>query len=304
MDVGEWQRRLEKTFGIDGIVGKRLLDILDAEKKYGIHIAETYHGHLVLINSFFDFYIETIQKGSKWIQENGWPKNLPNYPINILQNVTNFKSFRAADILFMNGYPLDGYALLRDIKDRAIFLGAIIHKLSDFSTLAGIKGLNTVSSENMPKIIAARKKEEQRVHDLMIGEKSALPADVISELKFWEKLFHEEVHGSKLTQAVAGGGWIRGKAPLYLYPVPNTTGMAMYMNRASEVAWLLTRTFLFLQPVENAFGKNWKSKQMILDESFRVMIQGLEKIGKKIASAFIYFVDNKFSFPENLHYSE
>ncbi|MBU4320800.1 MAG: hypothetical protein L6246_01480 [Thermodesulfovibrionales bacterium] len=304
MDVGEWQKRLEKTFSIDGIVGKRLLDIIDAEKTYGIHIAGTYHGHLVLINAFFDFYIETIQKAIKWIQENGWPKNLPNYPVNILQNVTNFKSFRAADTLFINEYPLDGYSLLRDLKDRAIFLGAIIHKLTNFSLLAGITGLNTVSRENMIKIIATRKKEEQRVHDLMIGEKSSLPSDIVSELKFWEKLFHEEVHGSKLTLAEVGVDWLKGKAPLHLEPIPNTTGMAMYMNRASEVGWLLTRTFPFLQPVENAFGEDWKSKQIILDESFRVMNQGLEKMGKKIATAFIYFVDNKFSFPENLHCSE
>lgn len=304
MNVGEWQNRLEETFSVDGIVGRRLLDILDAEKAYGVHIAKTYHGHLCLINSFFDFYIETIQKAMEWTQENGWPNDLTYYSYTVLYNVTNFKSFRAADTLFMNGYPYDGYSLLRDLKDRAIFLGSIISKRTNFSSLAGVEGFKTVSREDMKIIIAARRKEETRIHDLMIGKQSGLPPKIVAELELWEKLFHEEVHGSKFTLAEIGLDWIRGEAPLHLEPIPNETGMAMYMNRASEIGWLLTRTLPFLQPVKNAFGEDWKSKYNILDESFRVMIQGLEKMGKKIAAAFIYFADNKFAFPETLHYSE
>ncbi len=305
MDVGKWQQRLEETFSVEGIVGKRLLDILDAEKEYGVHISETYHGHLILINSFFDFYIETIQKTIAWTEKNGWPnESLPYYIFTVLYYVTNFKSFRAADILFMNGYPYDGYSLLRDLKDRSIFLGAIIHKLTNFSLLAGIEGLKTISREDMKTIISKRRKEESQIHDLMLGKKSCLPSEVLDELEFWEKLFHEEVHGSKFTLAEIGTDWMKGTAPLHLEPIPNKSGMGMYMNRASEIGWLLTRTLPFLQLTENSFGDEWKTKYHILDESFRVMVQGLEKMGKKIATAFIFFVDNKFSFPDNLYYSE
>jgi len=62
MDVGDWQKRLEETFSVDGIVGRRFQYILDAEISYGTHIAQTYHGYLFLINAFFDFYIETLEK--------------------------------------------------------------------------------------------------------------------------------------------------------------------------------------------------------------------------------------------------
>jgi hypothetical protein len=138
----------------------------------------------------------------------------------------------------------------------------------------------------------------------MIGKKSGLPSNIIAELENWEKLFHEEVHGSKFTLTEAGITWLRGKGPLQLEPIPNKFGIGMYMNRAAEVGWLLTRTLPFLQPVENAFGEEWKSKHEMLDESFRIMVQGLEKMGKKIATAFIFFIDNKFSFKERLHYHE
>lgn len=303
MNVGEWQKRLEITFGIDGIVGRRLLDILDAERIYGAHIAETYHGHLVLINSFLDFYIETFQMAMQWINQNGWSKLPPMYSYATLCNAVTFRSFRAADTLFMNGYPYDGYSLLRDIKDRAIFLAAVIHKITSFLLLEGLAD-ETVAPNNMKIIIANRRKEETRVHDLMIGKKSGLPHRIVQDLERWEQLFNQEVHGSRFTMAEIAMNWKEGNAPLHLGPIYDKSGMAMYMNRASEICWMLTRTLPFIQPAEDAFGKNWKSKHRILDDSFEHMLKSLEKMGKQIASSFTYFVKNKFAFDENLSYSE
>jgi hypothetical protein len=151
MDVGDWQKRLEEIFSFEGVVGGRLLKIIDAEKSFGAHITETYLGHLFLIDSFFDFYIESIQNAISWTQNHGWPEGKTYYAYNILYNVTNFKSFRAADILFINGYPFDGYSLLRDLKDRSIFLGSIIHQYTNFSLLEGIERFKAASLEEMQK---------------------------------------------------------------------------------------------------------------------------------------------------------
>lgn len=303
MDVGDWQKRLEETFSVDGIVGRRLQYILDAEVNYGVHIANTYHGHLFLINSFFDFYIETIKKTLEWVKKNGWPK-MPYYSYTVLYYVNNFKSFRATDIMFMHGYPFEGYSLLRDLKDRAIYLSAVIHKITNFSLLSGEEGVQTVSQDTMEQIIKNRKKEEKKVHDLIIGKKSNLPPDIFDELVIWEKLFHEQVHGAKLTFTSTWFDWIKRGRPLHVEPIPTEDDIAMYVNRASEIGWLILRTFPFLQLEVNAFGKDWKAKYIILDESFEIMIRGLEKMGKKIATAFIYFIKNKFVYPDNLHYSE
>ncbi len=34
------------------------------------------------------------------------------------------------------------------------------------------------------------------------------------------------------------------------------------------------------------------------------MVKGLSKLGKPIADALIYFVEDKFKFPDNFHYFE
>jgi hypothetical protein len=98
--------------------------------------------------------------------------------------------------------------------------------------------------------------------------------------------------------------WLRGKQPLSLGPVPHEMPVATYINRASEIGWLVLRTFPFLQFEPRAFGKEWREKWMVLDDSFRIMIESLEKMGKKIGQAIAVFANAKFTFSEGLHYHE
>jgi len=206
--------------------------------------------------------------------------------------------------LFTSGYPLDGYALLRDIKDRSIFLAAIISGITSLSKIFGYIGNIALTDETYKKLKAERKKEEFRVLDLTIRKKSGLKKDMLVVLQKWENLFHEEVHGSKLTFYSEGGKWLRGEMPLSIGPVPIEESCGMYMNRACELGWLVVRLLPYLQIAPNSFGSKWSEKWYVLDDSFRIMIKGLEKLGKKIATAFEYFIDVKFPFNPDVYYQE
>jgi len=304
MDVSTWQKRLEENFTAKDIVGGHLLDIIDMEKAYGEFVVKTFHGQSVLIDSFLSFYIETIRAAESWISCNGWPNNTPNYAAIYLFYVINFRSFRACENLLTCGYPLDGYALLRDIKDRAIFLAAIAHNITTFPRVYGYEGIKEVSTEAWEKSRKMRKEEEHRVLRRMIRAGSGLPSYIRKDLAKWEQLFHEEVHGSRCTYFSEGGNWMRGIEPLSIGPIPKNQSIAMYMNRSSEIGWLLVRVLPFLQPVEGAFGQSWIQRHKILDDSFMEMVKGLSKLGKPIADALIYFVEDKFKFPDNFHYFE
>ncbi|TAL40292.1 MAG: hypothetical protein EPN97_00135 [Alphaproteobacteria bacterium] len=298
--IRAWQERLEEHFSFDGIVGGQLSSVMDAEKKYGEYFAETFHGQNVLMDSFQGFFIETINRVYDGIIKNGWPKNCPHYAPVFLYYITIFRSFRACENLLQHGYPLEGYAMLRNVKDRVIFLAAVAHGITDFSSIHGYessKNKDRKEKENKRKI------EERRVMGLLLRKESGLSVDVVQELDAWERLFHAEVHGSKLSYAQELGYLMAGtKVP----PEPTINGesMGLYMNRVVEIAWMLTRLFPFLQPCQEAFGSKWKEKQKILDESFRFMEGGLVELEKKIGAAFITFVDKKLTFVEPFFYSE
>lgn len=304
MDVAEWQKRLEDNFTANGHVGGNLFEIFELENACGEYFATTFHGQNVLIDSFQGFYIETIQNALRWVADHGWPKGCDYYASILLYFVILFRSFRACENLLQKGYPLDGYALLRDMKDRAIFLAAVAHNITTFQQIFGYGGVKAITDEEWKKMKKNRKQEECRVLNRMIRKDSGLPEQTIEELEKWEQLFHEEVHGSKFSFFEELGSWVRGEAPLIIGPRPRELSMALYMNRASEIAWLIVRLLPYLQAEENAFGDRWREKHKILDDSFRHTQKGLSKLGKKIGDVFIEFVDKKFSFNEPFFYFE
>jgi len=308
MNVEEWEARLTETFsGPGGVIGARLLKIIEMEKAYGGRLVRTFHGHNVLADSFADFYIETLQKCNQGVHRDELPREYPDYPLTVLDYVVNFRSLRAAANLFTCGYPLDGYCLLRDLKDRAVFLAALAASATSWPALLGAEQFCTSDRLTEQEFQAARKrrvKEERRVRTVMLGARSGLPLDHLAELRRWENLFHYQVHGSSLTIAFEGIGWLRGQEGLSIGPAFNETAAATYMNRTGEVGWMLLRTLPFLQPKPRAFGEDWARKWAVLDESFRVCVLSLDKLGKPIARAIVAFVDARFAFSPDTAYGE
>lgn len=310
MNVSEWQRRLESTFSKNGIIGSKLVDIINQESEYGNYVINTFHGYGVLQDSFFDFFIETLQRANQFGRKHGIPKEAPYYNITFLTQLTNFRNFRAAENLLLKGYPLDGYALLRDLKDRAIFQAAIMKDITTFKKLRGhdiletAKGNLSSDSDLYKKAKNQQKSQERRILNLFLGEKSGFDTDTMNELNRWGRMFHEEVHGSQFTFTIEGGDWLRGKSPISIGPLPNTRAIAMYLNRSHEIGWMILRTLPVLQLEPNALGDEWSSKWHVLDDSFRYAITSFAKTGKKIGDAILKLIETKFNFDPTYVYKE
>lgn len=311
MNIKEWQKRLEDTFSFNDMVGGQLLDIFQCERTYGEYVAKTFYGQSTLIDSFQGFVIDTINESTHFVAKHGWPKNCAHYSSTIIYFVTMFRRIRACESLLLKGYPFDGYALLRDLKDRVIFLAAIAHNLTTWSALLGYgqdvppptscgKKLTKAEQQLMKK---NAENEERRLLNLIIRKKSGLDHQTRVELEKWEKMFNYEIHGAKLSFVTELYDWAIKGNPLSIGPTPKIEPLGMYMNRMCEVGWLVTRLLPYLQPVANAFGKEWQKKWEILDESFLYMQQGLGRT-KKIGNAFITFVNQKFQFKNPFCYSE
>lgn len=310
MNVSEWQRRLESTFSKNGIISSKLVDIINQESEYGNYVINTFHGYVVLQDSFFDFFIETLQRANQFGRKYGIPKEAPYYNITFLTQLTNFRSFRAAENLLLKGYPLDGYALLRGLKDRAIFQAAIMKDITTFKKLRGhdiletAKGNLSSDSDLYKKAKNQQKSQERRILNSFIGEKSGFDTDTMKELNRWGRMFHEEVHGSQFTFTIEVWDWLRGESPISIGPLPNTRAIAMYLNRSHEIGWMILRTLPVLQLEPNALGDEWSSKWHVLDDSFRYSITSFAKMGKKIGDAILKLIDTKFKFDPTYVYKE
>lgn len=303
MTIDEWHSRLADTFTVDGLVGGHLIEVHDRERDIRHHLVTTYRGQNALIDSFQSFYIETMNLATDLVSQHGWPVQPNSYALAFAQFLSLFRRYRACEILFYSGYPLDGYSLLRDVKDRTFILAGVAHNMTTLTQVLGDVPLMEDMVEWRKKTTRKRKDLEQRITKHMYGDTSGFCPSIVSELRHWDNLFHEEVHGGRLSlihevEFLAKGMLNR------VGPSSHEQAFTIYMNRSAELGWLILRLFPYLQVTERAFGEEWYRKYTILDESFRFMVQGLTSIGKKIGEAFIALVEKKFTFSQPFHYFE
>src|SRR3989442_3174279 len=137
MDISEWQDRLEQTFMENGVVGRSLLDVLAYEQAHFSYVENNFHGYLVLTNSFFSFYVDTLRLADSHRLQKGSALSAQRYGLLLLHRAISFRIFRAAENLFIRGYPLFGYALLRNLKDQAIIFAAVANRMTTYDAVIG-----------------------------------------------------------------------------------------------------------------------------------------------------------------------
>jgi hypothetical protein len=300
MNIKEWQNRLESEFLNLGPLGTELAAIAKYETLHCERITNDFHGFRVLIHSFYELYLRTLLD----IKENDIPNKVPheyrNYFLTFLTYAITFKNIRASEVLFLTGYPLDAFALLRDLCERVLFLGAIINKYTSFSLLFGADAMNEKIADEFQvynKVILLRKHQEKKAIRKMLR---GIDKDNLRELSILKKLLNEEVHSSRLSLTFS----------LYDYSQKNILGpnfnsqtCALYMNRVVEICWMLLRTLPFLQPKPGYFETSWIRKWELLDESFEFMINSLNE-GADIALAIKELISKKYPFNPSLSYFE
>jgi hypothetical protein len=307
-NIAKWQQRLEDHFSYQGIVGGRLLPlVMEQERLAGDEFITKYKGYRVIADSFLDFFAETLNAAIHARQQVGWPKDHPWYAPCVLAFVTQFRGMRAAEILSMNGYPLDGYALQRNLKDQALLIGGVVMGITSFPALAGTRGVDTLKQwdeTTRELVFRNRLKEEVSVFRKMIGASSGLDGEQIAILKRWNRLFNMQVHGAGLTNYREANAWIlQGQAPS-IGPRIDIDANSVFMNQSNEIAWMTLRILPFLQLADTPFDRTWQEKWGVLDDSFRFTIEGLGKIGKRIAPAFISMIDRNFATSPTTRYVE
>ena len=145
-------------------------------------------------------------------------------------------------------------------------------------------------------------KEENKILGLMLRKKAGLAPEDIAQLQKWESFFNKEVHGATLTQAFEHGPALQGEGGISVAPIPNKDSIGMFMNRFTEVAWMLHRTLPMLQLSSQRFDSEWMGKWKLLDQNFHEMVKGTAELEREFFYTIIRFVNTKFPFNEETCY--
>jgi hypothetical protein len=141
-----------------------------------------------------------------------------------------------------------------------------------------------------------RKESEFSVRKKMTGIESGLSEATLHDLNLMNNLFDHEVHGAQLslTDAVL---WLQGKGPLRIVPASDEKWSTMFMNRTSEVEWMMHRLLPILQNNQVHFPDAWADTWSVIDQSFEHMMTSTSaQLGKSFGTSAVEFVKAKFPF--------
>lgn len=285
-------KRLEAISEYKGTPYGRAHLVFEAEDEYAAAILK-YQGYLALSDAFKCCFLETVEL----INTECGPKvkqQLSEHYASFVPRVSqSFRSICGAERLATRGYPYQAYTLLRNIFDNAVLTSAALQKITDFYSIEGVTPNQDFDPIEAKKL---RKKTEFAMRKVMTGHKSGLTASTITELEQWDALFDLETHGARLS-ATTAMNWMKGQGGLPVLPKFDESAFAMFMNRYTEVGWMLHRLIPLLQPPDAPLSDAWKEKWQILDESFEQTVHSLTtQLGKPIGSAVVEFVNAKFPF--------
>lgn len=299
VSVEEFMQRLEAISEHNGTAYGRAHLVFEAEDEHANAILQ-YQGYLALSDAFKCFFLETVEL----INTECRPKikhQLSEHYASFVPRVSqSFRAICGSERLATRGYPYQAYTLLRNIFDNVILTSAALQKFTDFYSIEGVSPNQDFDPIQAKKL---RKYTEFTVRKLMTGDQSGLTKATITELDQWDALFDLETHGARLsaTQAMR---WMKGQDALPVLPRFEETAFAMFMNRYTEVSWMLHRLVPLLQPPDAPLSYTWVEKWLILDDSFEQTVHSLTtQLGKSIGGAIVELVKTKFPFSAESRFS-
>jgi hypothetical protein len=219
--------------------------------------------------------------------------------------LTMFRTVRATEVLSVHGYPLQGYALQRSIKDQVFILCAVANNMMGLSEMFGLEALTLDGTEtaNIKKMGAHRMNTERKIRSIIIGEESGLSEETQAELLVWEQMFNVETHRGLFTLFHTLGDALRGMLDV-VGPSSEERNDAMFINRSNELNWMILRLIPCIRRKELVWSEEWKKKWQLLEESFRMMNQEFADLGKEIPLAHLETIEMKFKFGLDHYYME
>ena len=281
---------------------------MDLEPNMGAAFNDKYYGHRVLADSFMDFFGETIWKQAEFNNNKGWPQDREYYVTCLLMFLTMFRSFRSGELLALQGgYPLQGYIIQRSLKDQALALCAAANGIASFGKLFGWEGMGggEWSKENYGDVIKNRMKIEDKIVRNIIGKNSGLTADLRTRsFSGIDCSTGKRIEAYSILFRASHRVLVQKKLEMVLGPVPDELNKSMYMNRCTEIGWMIHRLLPYMRRNETPKDEAWDIKWKLLDNSFSMMVNGLGAMGKKIAPAIIELMGAKFDFGPATYFSE
>lgn len=268
---------LEKTS--DNFGGKLFgrLDLIDQQQQKYRNIIATHRKPLITIsNAWESFFLETVSRINLELlpkcKDNPVPYAYFTERLNQL-----FRALCAVRLVGFSGYPNQSFAMLRNVFDSALLLGAIADGHTDVFKVDGL-GSGAIEIARV-----ARRKEEKAVRAKILAH---LSTEARQALKYWNDFFDDETHGGFLSRLFATD-YLMGNGLLPVTPHFAHGEFMQFAHFYLEFTWLVHRLIPLIQQPHAYFAPDWATKWQLIDNHFCKINSALsfgshEPIGKAL----------------------
>ncbi len=284
MDVPKFMKTLREITN-DAVMERILL----AEQTFHSS-AINMHGFVALSRAFKSLVLDTVNLSPTWKEST----SLSQVHAWLLPRMAgSFHTVCGAERAAMWGYPGPAFALLRNVFDSTVVSSAVAQ---GFATFMEAEGLFEGEPLDPRKLSRRRKDCEFAINARMVGKDSGLSEVARRELGKLNQLYDFETHGQRMT-ATTTMSWLKGQDGLHFLPRYEEMNYAVFVNRFSEVTWMLHRLLPLVWPAEVAANEDWCRRWGTLDQCFRQTVESLTvDLKKAVGHAIVEFVDSKFPF--------
>lgn len=156
MDNAQWQRRLEKLLTDSSELHDALSALKEAEEEYEAEVLGKLFGYQAISNCFQAFTANTVSTVENQLRKHPRLSRPSNFILLLLRMAACFRSFRAASNTFLRGYPLPGFAILRNVKDWSLMIAAVGNGLTTLTTVNGLEQSSDAAASSPPNMDIVR----------------------------------------------------------------------------------------------------------------------------------------------------
>lgn len=261
---------------------------LDAEGQHRQAVDEKCNGFLVLMQSYQDFALRTLEE----VRTHAVVLN----DFSIAVNLATLRRFRTAINAFCDGYYYDAAGTLRAVFENTLFLGAVLNGLFWFDELHAFTRDIDFNAETYDAVAKKKHKHnillDKRVAGAMYGKDSSLSEDEQLHITMFLKLQHLHVHRGESNIMASIVDMEHRRHMPSVEPTFEMAEASLLANTAACAAWSHTRVLQYVS-LPSKHAAEWQDQFPVLDDAFRFYLGGWEG---PFGTAFTRLIDTSFTF--------
>lgn len=291
-----WQQSLTSAFSFqeteNGLMPTRVSALTESEAGHCDAITERGYGFRVIMLSYQDFALRTLEEAPKH-------GNVIN-PYNYAMNWAAMRGLRSSWNTYNDGYYENAASFLRSVLEITTYLSCVLRGCFGFQRIHELgKDIDLdklTPTQFIKETRILNNNLSREILDKVYGESSGLSKSQQEDMKVLRWIQHSHVHRGEASVVREVLKMVESKGMPPLVPAVDLDRASVFCNASVLAAWTHVRVLPYLS-APSQYSDGWQEQYRVLDEGMKGYIEPWEK---PMRDAHLALIKTSFSFDESI----